>query len=80
MTELVSENAGKAQLRQKRAYDHKGKPQSLNVFRIIKEWVHVLHIKFALRYSYRYLKVKVEVQQLELGIIRKLMKWCKQLT
>jgi len=37
------------------------------------------HIKFALRYLYRYLKVKVEVQQLELGIIRKLMKWCKQL-
>jgi len=38
------------------------------------------HIKFALRYSYRYLKVKEEVQQLELGIIRKLKKWCKQLT
>ena len=38
------------------------------------------HIKFAQRYSYRYLKVKVEVQQLELGIIGKLMKWCKQLT
>ena len=38
------------------------------------------HIKFALRYSYRYLKVKVEVQQLELGIIGKLVEWCKQLT
>ena len=41
--------------------------------RYTKERVHV-----ALLYSYRYLKVKVEVQQLELGIIGKLMKWCKQ--
>ena len=29
-------------------------------------------------YWYRYLKVKVEVQQFELGIIGKLIKWCKQ--
>ena len=31
MTELVSKNAGKAQLQQKRAYDHKAKARSLNV-------------------------------------------------
>ena len=31
MTELVRENAGKAQLRQKWAYDSKAKPRSLDV-------------------------------------------------